>query len=57
VTNHGGLFMGKARVTVSIDEDLKERLQIDAVKKKTSMSKIIEKLVADYLLGEYGSQD
>ena len=41
--------MGKARVTVNIDEALKVQLHIDAVKKKTTMSEIVERLVADYL--------
>jgi len=50
-------FMGKARITVSINENLKEQLQIDAVKKKKSMSEIIEKLVANYLQVEQNTKE
>lgn len=41
--------MAKARFTTTIDEELLERAKIRAIKEKTSVAKIIEKLLAEYL--------
>jgi len=39
----------KGRLTINIDEKLIGPLKIDAVNKKTTVGKIVEKLIADYL--------
>ena len=39
----------KARLTILINEKVKEEAQIEAIKQKTSMSAIIENLLEDYL--------
>lgn len=44
--------MAKARLTTTIDEELLERAKIRAIKEKTSVAKIIEKLLAEYLKEE-----
>ncbi|MDE6670647.1 MAG: ribbon-helix-helix protein, CopG family [Ruminococcus sp.] len=41
--------MAKVRLTTTIDEELLERIKITAIKEKTSVAKIIEKLLAEYL--------
>ncbi|MDE6798333.1 MAG: hypothetical protein K2J36_10045 [Ruminococcus sp.] len=41
--------MAKARLTTTIDEELLERAKIQAIKDKTSVAKIIEKLLTEYL--------
>jgi len=41
--------MTKDKLNISIDEELKIRLKIIAVKEKTTVSEIIERLVTEYL--------
>ena len=41
--------MGKAKFTTTIDEEILERAKIRAIKEKTSVAKIIEKLLVEYL--------
>jgi predicted transcriptional regulator len=41
--------MSKTNLNISIDEELKIRLKIMAVKEKTTVSEIIERLVTEYL--------
>lgn len=41
--------MSKTNLNISIDEELKIRLKIIAVKEKTTVSEIIERLVTEYL--------
>lgn len=41
--------MTKDKLNISIDEELKIRLKIMAVKEKTTVSEIIERLVTEYL--------
>lgn len=41
--------MSKTNLNISIDEELKIQLKIMAVKEKTTVSEIIERLVTEYL--------
>lgn len=41
--------MAKARLTTTIDEEILEKAKIQAIKEKTSVAKIIEKLLVEYL--------
>ena len=41
--------MTKDKLNISIDEELKIQLKIIAVKEKTTVSEIIERLVTEYL--------
>lgn len=41
--------MVKQKFTATMDEHLLERIKIQAIKEKTSVSALIEKLVSEYL--------
>ena len=41
--------MGKVKFTTTIDDELLERAKITAIKEKTSVAKIIEKLLDEYM--------
>lgn len=41
--------MGNDKLTFSIDEDLKIELKILAVRKKTTVTKLLNQIIIDYL--------
>ena len=41
--------MSKVKFTTTIDQDILEKAKIQAIKEKTSVAKIIEKLLTEYL--------
>lgn len=47
--NKGGFVMAKQKFTTTIDSELLEKIKIQAIKEKRSVSDLLEELITKYL--------